>query len=135
MSESTDPGCFPSTATGTGPYRPSATLPLGKWHVMSNGRIHELTITSVSGSEVEGKYNGELILSGKWDGATQKLTFYRQVVTARLIQYFEGYLMQYQSWDTQWRIAGVFIGTAPAPPPDGPRAGWYATISRTEGAG
>ena len=139
MSHLSNPGCFSETADQTGIYRPSSTLPLGRWHVMANGRIHFLNITSVSGREVVGDYNGEALVCGRWDSATQMLTFYRFIRDVgegrSLLQYFAGYLMHYdEGTETKWRIAGVFKGTSASPPsdPDSPKSGWYATLNKED---
>lgn len=122
MSNSTNPGCFPATANQTGIYRASSTLPLGRWHVMANGRIHFLDITSVSGDVVTGEYNGEAIEDSHWDAATQVLSFNRFIPDVgggrSLLQQFRGYLMHYdEGMETKWRMAGILIGTSTAPPP------------------
>jgi hypothetical protein len=139
MSDSVDPGCFAHTGLETGIYRDNPALPLGKWDVMANGRIASLDIISVSGSVVSGEYNGSMIYFGQWDASAHLLTFYRFIPDVgggkSLLQHFSGYLMAYDTGDgaeTKWRMAGIFIGTSTAPPPNGPHAGWYATLPRTK---
>ena len=129
---STEPGCFPSSAIWSRvdhTYTNPTALPLGQWHVMANGRIHSLNIISVSGSTVKSEYNGLPIEDAEWDGKVLK--FIRHETRGiDLHQEYTGYLMQYLEPDPKWRIAGVFVGTETAPPPNGPHAGWYATRPR-----
>jgi len=130
---STEPGCFPSSAIWSRvdhTYTNPTALPLGEWHVMSNGRIHRLNIISVSGSTVTGKYEGEDIIGAEWDAATRRLIFFRQVSDVGLLQIFTGYLMQYLSPDPKWRIAGLIHQREPIT--EMPDAGWYATLPRTK---
>jgi hypothetical protein len=126
MSHLHELGCFPSTAIWHGEiFRGAPALPLGRWHVMANGRIHSLNIISVSGSRVTGEYNGLPIDDAQWDGKV--LTFTRvETRGISLRQKFMGYLMQYVDPDYKWRIAGVF-GAAEL---DQHQAGWYATRPR-----
>lgn len=133
MSHTDEPGCFPSSAIWGSvdtTYTNPTALPLGVWHVMSNGRIHFLNIISVSGSTVTGKYEGEDIREAEWDAATRKLTFVRQVSGIGLRQAFTGYLMSYLEPDPKWRIAGVFQNEQKDDPIV--LAGWYATLPRTK---
>ena len=125
MSHLHEAGCFPSSAIWHGePFHHESALPLGKWHVMANGRIHHLNIISVSGSTVTGDYNGLPIDDAEWDGKV--LTFTRvETRGIYLRQKFTGYLMQYANPDYKWRIAGVFGKEGV-----GVQAGWYATQSR-----
>ena len=122
------PGSFPTDVTEyPGPYQPgglfpSEELPLGRWHVMANGRIMLLDIHSVSGSQVNASLSSGSIVNAKWDGASGQLTFTR--VTS-IKQEFRGYLMQFDRSDTFWRMAGVFGDVTV-----GEQAGWYATIPR-----
>ena len=138
MSHLSKPGCFPSSAIWGGPYNVPSTLPLGEWHVMANGRIHFLQITSVSGSEVTGDYNGEALVHGSWDSTTRMLKFYRFIPDVgggrSLLQHFTGYLMHFAEPDGKWRIAGIFAGNVHKPPsdPDSPKAGWYATLNKED---
>ncbi len=122
------PGCFPSDPSDyPGPYQPggllpSEELPLGRWHIMANGRIHYLDIHSVSGSQVTANLSSGSIANAKWDSTSGQLTFTR-VTTIK--QEFRGYLMQFDRSDTFWRMAGVFGDVTV-----GEQAGWYATRPR-----
>jgi hypothetical protein len=132
MPDTTDPGSFPSTAIGSGPYRASSTLPLGRWHVMANGRIHFLEITEVSGEDVIGNYNNEPLINGHWDARTRTLTFLRFIADVGrpepLLQLFTGDLMHFRDWDPKWRMAGRIKQLSP--PLRDEYGGWYATLSR-----
>lgn len=129
MHDSTQPGCFPSTAIWSDPFTSELSLPLGKWHVMANGRIYHLNITAISGVDVTGDIGEHSIVGGKWDASAGMLTFTR-VVPDTLRQNFTGYLMAYAPEDDKWRMAGVFQHD-PDEKGFGP-AGWYATQPRGE---
>lgn len=125
--ETVESGCFPTTAIWSDPYTSARELPLGKWHVVANGRIYQLIITAVSGGEVTGQFNGFDMVDAAWDGSAVAgvLTFTR--VEPAISQQFTGYLMAFAPEDDKWRMAGVFgaIGA-------GVQAGWYATQPRGE---
>ena len=122
------PGNFPTDVTQyPGPYQPggmhpSEELPLGRWHVMANGRILLLDIHGVSGSRVDASLSSGQIVNAEWDESSGKLTFTR--VTS-IKQDFRGYLMQFDPSDVHWRMAGVY-GNVQV----GEQTGWYATRPR-----
>lgn len=125
MATARPPGCFPAEQTAfPGPWKTSAKLPQGDWHVMANGRIYTLTITAVSGSQVTATLTSGTIEDATWDAATGTLTFVR--VLPHVKQRFTGYLLHFDDADTKWRMAGIFGDVAV-----GPQSGWYATQPRS----
>ena len=116
-----DPGCFPASVTAYPcPYQSSRDLPLGNWNACVNGRIFELRITAINGSDVTASFSNAQIINAQYDRNRGLLTFTR-VTTIK--QDYRGFLMQFDPADSYWRMASEF-GEVPA----GPQAGWYATL-------
>ncbi len=135
MHHLTESGCFPTTAIWSSPYTSTTVLPMGKWHVMANGRIYHLNITAVSGTNVSGDIGGYDFEDGQWNGtAVAGILTFTRVVPDVIRQKFTGYLMAYAPEDPKWRMAGVF-GKVEEDYVEGDpyvQAGWYATRTREE---
>ena len=125
------PGSFPYHPTAfPGPYQYSGDLPLGRWSMLANGRIFELRITGVQGSQVDATLSSGTLHDVEWDGtanasALATLSFTRVVDNIGLKQRFKGYFLHYDDADPLWRIVGTFgkVGV-------GDEAGWYATLAK-----
>ena len=124
MSNTKLPGSFPETTTDfDGPYHAPETLPIGKWHLMVNGRIVTLHLKSIDADgSIDAVYNTTRV-EGRYDKKTQKLTFTRPV--ADIHQNFEGYLCHFDKADYFWRLAGI-LTTAE----NDAVGGWYGTLSK-----
>lgn len=125
------PGSFPPEPPAfPGPYQYSGQLPLGSWNMLANGRIYELDITDVQGSQVTATLSSGLIQDAKWDDSASAsslatLTFTRVLSNIGLKQRFTGYFLHYSAKDPFWRLAGTY-GDIEV----GDQAGWYATLPR-----
>ena len=125
------PGSFPADVVDfPSPFQFSGALPRGSWRMMANGRIYELDITDVQGTQVTATISSGQIQDAVWDSSANastlaKLSFTRVLANVGLKQRFDAFLLHYSAKDPLWRLVGTYgvLG-------EEAKAGWYATLPR-----
>lgn len=125
------PGCFPADSLFPGPYAAPASVPLGGWRAIANGRVYTLDITALAGADVTATLSSGTIRDARWDAATKRFTFTR-VIPNVIEQAWSAYVMHYDAGDPFWRMAGTFQTVKNLSPHNVPMipGGWYATLRR-----
>jgi len=125
------PGVFPGDSLFPGPYSEPATLALGAWKVMANGRVYTLEITAVDSGDVTATLSSGMIRDARWDATTKQLTFTR-VIPNVIEQAWSAHIFWNDPTDPLWRMAGTFQTVKNLSPHSVPKipSGWYATLPR-----